>query len=215
MENKRFSYRLLTSINRPVHFTLCFLFFSSFTVPSVFAQKIIRNTPEPSMVLRIGIGAHQIVGNGATGGNISFNCEAPVGQHLSWTANFGILMNPIDLALPPDTRGSYQTRFSIQPDFRYYPTAVLRRFYIGGGLGIVAGQGRTYGISPNGKSKLNIFAEALTELKFGFQGILLDRYIWNAFTSSGLLLPLNGDKKIPIFQIGLQLGRKRFLSKKV
>lgn len=191
--------------------TLYFLFFTFSNTPSVFAQKLIKTTPEPIMILRVGLGTHQIVGNGATGGNISFNCEEPINKHLSWTANFDILMNPIDLALPPDTRGSYQTRFIIQPDFRYYPTAVLRRFYIGGGLGIVAGQGKTYGISPHGKPRLNIFAEALTDIKFGFQGTLLDRYLWNAFTSSGLLLPLNGDKKMPIFQIGLQLGRKRFL----
>lgn len=193
-----------------LHFALCVLFFNFPSPPSVFAQKIIRHESEPVMVLRVGIGTHQIVGNGATGGNLSFNCESPINHHVSWTANVNILMNPIDLALPPDTRGSYQTRFAIQPDFRYYPTAVLRRFYIGTGLGIVAGQGRTYGIAPNGKSKLNIFGEALTDLKFGFQSTLLDRYVWNVFATSGLLLPLNGDKKMPIFQLGLQLGRKRF-----
>ena len=144
-------------MNESRRFLSIFVLFTLFSPPSVSAQKIIKISPEPAMVFRIGIGSHQLIGGGVAGGNISFNCEDPVGKHLSWTANFVMMMNPIDLALPPDTRGAYQTRFIIQPDFRYYPTTVLRRLYIGSGLGIVAGYGKTIGIYPNGKPQLSIF----------------------------------------------------------
>ncbi len=204
MNENHFTFRTFLS-------TLCFLFFSFLSPPSVKAQKIINNTPEPMMVFRMGVGGHQLFGNSPMGGNMSINCEAPVSKHVSWTANLDVLMNPIDLALPPDTRGSYQVRFAIQPDFRYYPTKVLHRFYIGSGLGIVAGQGRTYGILPNSKAQLHIFGEALTDLKIGWQGKLLDRYVWNAFAASGFLIPLNGEKMIPIVRLGIQLGLKRMM----
>ena len=181
-------------------------------LPSVNAQKIIKTTPEPMMVFRIGVGGQQLLSNSPAGGNFSINCESPVSKHVSWTANFDVMMNPIDVALPPDVRSSYQVRFAIHPDFRYYPTTVLRRFYIGSGLGIVGGQGRTFGILPNGKSQLNIFGEALTDLKVGFQGHLLDRYVWNTYVATGLLIPLNGDKIIPMVRLGIQIGLKRFIN---
>ncbi len=192
-------------------FVLSFLLISFSSPPSVKAQKVIKNTPEHLMVFRVGVGGQQLFGIRPTGGNISINCEAAVSKHLSWTANFDVMMTPIELALPPDTRGSYQVRFAIHPDFRYYPTGVLRRFYIGSGIGIVAGQGRTYGILPNGRPQLNIFGEALTDLKIGWQGKLLDRYVWNAFAATGLLIPLNGDKIIPIVRLGIQIGLKRII----
>ena len=204
MNENRFTSRSLV-------FVFCILLFAFISTPSVKAQKIIKIKPEPVMVFRIGIGGHQLLGNGPTGGTLSFNCEAPVSKHVSWTANFDVMMNPIELALPPDTRGSYQVRFAIHPDFRYYTTATLRGFYIGSGLGIVAGQGRIYGILPNGRPKLNIFGEALTDLKIGWQGNLLERYVWNAFAASGFLIPLNGEKMTPIVRIGIQLGLKRFI----
>ncbi len=163
------------------------------------------------MIFRIGIGGQQLFGNGSAGGNFSVNCESPISNHVSWTANFDVMMNPIDIALPPDTHSSYQVRFAIHPDFRYYPTSVLRRFYIGSGLGIVAGQGRTFGILPNGKAQLNIFGEALTDLKVGYQGHLLDRYVWNTYAATGLHIPLNGDKVIPMIRLGIQIGLKRFI----
>ena len=122
-----------------------------------------------------------------------------------------MMMNPIEVALPPDIRSSYQIRFAIHPDFRYYPTTVLHRFYIGSGIGIVAGQGRTYGFLSNGKSQLNIFGEALTDLKIGWQGDFLNRYVWNTFVATGLLIPLNGEKVIPIVRLGIQIGLKRFI----
>ncbi len=163
------------------------------------------------MVFRVGVGVQQLWGVGPTGGNLTINCEAPVSKHLSWTANFAVMMTPIELALPPDTRGSYQVRFAIQPDFRYYPTAVLHRFYIGSGLGIVAGQGKNYGILPNGKPQLRIFGEALTDLKIGWQGKVLEHYVWNTFVAPGLLIPLNGEKMIPIVRLGIQIGLKRVI----
>lgn len=193
-------------MNESRRFLSIFVLFTLLNPPSVSAQKIIKISPEPAMVFRIGIGGHQLIGGGVAGGNISFNCEDPVGKHLSWTANFVMMMNPIDLALPPDTRGAYQTRFIIQPDFRYYPTTVLRRLYIGSGLGIVAGYGKTIGIYPNGKPQLSIFGEALADLKIGWQGTLLNRYVWNTFAASGLLIPLNGEKTISLFRLGIQLG---------
>lgn len=204
MNENRFTPRILT-------FSLSFLLFSVSSTPSVKAQNIIKITPEHVMILRVGVGGQQLFGIGPTGGNLSINCEAPVSKHLSWTANFDVMMSPIELALPPDTRGSYQVRFAIHPDFRYYPSSVLRRFYIGSGLGIVAGQGRTYGILPNGKPQLNIFGEALTDLKIGFQGNLLTRYVWNTFAATGLLIPLNGEKMIPIVRLGIQIGLKRMI----
>ncbi len=204
MNENRFTPRTLTIV-----LSVCLFSFSS--PPSVKAQKIIKITPEPMMVFRVGVGGQQLFGIRPTGGNISFNCEAPVSKHLSWTANFDVMMTPIELALPPDTRGSYQVRFAIHPDFRYYPTGVLHRFYIGSGIGIVAGQGRTYGILPNGRPQLNIFGEALTDLKIGWQGKLLDRYVWNTFAATGLLIPLNGDKIIPLVRLGIQIGLKRII----
>ncbi len=183
---------------------ICLLLLSN--TPSVSAQNFIKTNHQPDMILRVGIGAHQLFHNGPAGGNISFNAEDPINKHLSWTANFVIMMNPIDLALPPDTRGTYQTRFVIQPDFRYYPTEVLRRLYFGSGLGIVAGYGKTIGAFPNGKSQLKIFGEALTDLKIGWQAKFLNRYMWNAFASTALLLPLNGDKTIPLLRFGVQIG---------
>ena len=188
------------------HCLLIFLLLNFSSPSSVKAQKIIKIPTQPLMVFRVGIGGHQLLGNSPLGGNISFNCEDRVGKHLSWTANFVAMMNPIDLSLPPDVRGSYQTRLIIQPDFRYYPTEALHHFYIGGGLGIVGGHEKITGISPYGKSQLHIFCEALTDIKIGWQGSLFDRYVWNAFTASGLLLPLNGEKTLPILRFGIQLG---------
>jgi hypothetical protein len=177
--------------------------------PSVSAQNIIKTRPQPDMILRFGIGGQQIWRGGPIGGNITFNAEDPINKHLSWTANVVIMMNPLDIALPPDTRGSYHTRFVLQPDFRYYPTEVLRRLYIGSGLGIVAGYGKTIGAYPNGKSQVNIFGEAITDLKIGWQAPLLDRFVWNAFVSTALLLPLNGDKAIPMLRAGIQIGMNK------
>ena len=194
-----------------LRFALFVFFFSSFYPPSVSAQKIIATTQEPMMLLRVGVGAHQILGNGPMGGNLSFNCEDPIGKHLSWTANFDVLVNPLNVVLPPDVSGTYQIRFVLQPDFRYYPFTVLRRFYIGTGLGIVAGHGKVYGKLPNGKPQLSIFGEALTDLKVGWQGKLLDKYVWNLYASSGLLFPLNGDKTLTQFRIGSQLGLRRYM----
>ncbi|MBL7818104.1 MAG: hypothetical protein JNL70_24050 [Saprospiraceae bacterium] len=186
---------------------LPFCAFLLFTIPpSVFAQKIIKVNQEPPMLIRVGVGVHRIWETGPLGGHISFNCEDPINSHLSWTANFIALVNPVDLALPPDTRSSYQMRLVIQPDFRYYPSHVLRHFFVGGGLGIVAGQGKSIGALPNGKTQLHIFGEALSDIKIGWQTYYQNRYVWNAFASSGLLLPLNGDKKIPIFRLGFQVG---------
>ena len=202
---------LLTFANCKLPFALSFLLFAFSHPPSVLAQKIIKTTNEPKMIFRIGVGAHQIFRDGPAGGNISFNCEDPISKHLSWTANFVMMMNPIDLALPPDTRGAFQTRFIIQPDFRYYPTTVLRHLYIGSGFGIVAGYGKTIGAFPNGKSQLSIFGEALADLKIGWQGKVLEHYVWNTFVAPGLLIPLNGEKMIPIVRLGIQIGLKRVI----
>ena len=197
--------------SRTLSITVFWLLFSFWIPPSVFAQKIIKSTPEPMMIFRVGVGGQQLLGNSPMGGNISINCESPVSKHVSWTGNFDMMMNPIEVALPPDIRSSYQIRFAIHPDFRYYPTTVLHRFYIGSGIGIVAGQGRTYGFLSNGKSQLNIFGEALTDLKIGWQGDFLNRYVWNTFVATGLLIPLNGEKVIPIVRLGIQIGLKRFI----
>ena len=156
---------------------------------------------KPSNLLKIGIGTHMLFVDGPKGGSVNATLERALSPHWSMAFNAELMGNS-DLER---TDKLNEFRLLIQPDFRYYPQTVFQGFYIGSGLGIVGGYGRSFDLSAT-DPRYKPFSELIFDIKLGVQTALTKKYVGNIFISPALL---GSTEVTPLFRAGIQVGVKK------
>ena len=152
-------------------------------------------------LIKFGIGTQMLFVDGPKGGGVNATLERSLSPHWSMAFNAELMGNS-DLR---QTDKLNEFRLLIQPDFRYYPQKVFQGFYIGSGLGIVGGYGRSFDRSAT-NPRYKPFSELIFDIKFGVQTALTKKYVGNIFISPALL----GSAEVtPLFRAGIQVGVKK------
>ena len=163
---------------------------------------------KPSNLLKFGIGAHMLFADGPKGGGVNATLERALSPHWSMAFNAELMGNSQECCYSKGMAALDEFRLLLQPDLRYYPQKALDGFYIGSGLGMVAGYGKSYSNRVNQPS-YQTFSELIFDIKLGVQKALNKKYVGNIFISPALLGDVKNEEMIPLFRAGIQVGVKK------